>query len=173
MATDSDRELVAAARAGSREAAATLFERHWPRAWRIAYTLVGNSGRAEDVAQEAFVRAFASLATFDGRSAFSTWLHRIAVNVALSTLRSERRLDDREPPAAAGDDVLSDRAVRDAVAALPLERRAAVVLRYWLDYPPAEIAELLGVPVGTVHSRLARGLAELRAQLEVPDADRA
>lgn len=165
MATDD--ELVAEARAGSRDAAAELFERHWPRAWKVAYALTGTTASAEDVAQDSFERAFSALETFNGRSAFSTWLHRIVVNRALNVRRSERRLvhgdvgEERDrveaPP--------GGREVTEAVARLPVDRRMVVVLRYWLDFAPGEIAAILEVPEGTVHSRLGRALADLRKEL--------
>jgi RNA polymerase sigma-70 factor (ECF subfamily) len=159
-------------RAGSEQATTALFERHWPRAWRLAYTLVGSRVVAEDVAQDAFERAFGSIAAFDGRSAFATWLHRIVVNRALTVLRAAQWTAGAEPV----DDLLEDQPLPDeqlraAVAAMPLDRRIPLVLRYWLDYSPAEIAELLDVPVGTVHSRLARALEHLRTELEVPHVD--
>ena len=158
-------ELVIRVRAGSREAAEELFELHWPRAWRLASTLAESRAAAEDIAQEAFERAFRSLGSFDGRSSFATWLHRIVVNTALNARRRERRLvvvPPAEPPS-------PDAALRDAVRELPDGRRMVVVLRYWLDLSPTEIAELLEVPVGTVNSRLARALAQLREQMEEAD----
>jgi RNA polymerase sigma-70 factor, ECF subfamily len=158
-----DRELVQRARRGSREAATLLFERHWDRAWRIAHA-IGGEGAAEDVLQDAFERAFRNLPRFDGRSSFATWLHRIVVNCAYTHARRERR-GPGEPVAEQPADA-PDATVRDAVALLAVERRVPIVLRYWLDVPPGQIAELLDVPVGTVHSRLARGLEDLRSQLE-------
>lgn len=162
-----DVELVAEARAGSREAAAELFERHWPAAWRVAFALTGTAAGAEDVAQDSFERAFSALGDFNGRSAFSTWLYRIVVNRALNVRRSDARLVQvgaglelatEEPP--------RDSELAEAVARLPGDRRAAVVLRYWLDFTPTEIATMLDLPVGTVHSRLGRALTDLRKELE-------
>jgi RNA polymerase sigma-70 factor (ECF subfamily) len=165
MATDE--ELVAEARAGSRDAAGELFERHWPRAWRVAYVLTGTVAGAEDVAQDSFERAFSSLGTFNGRSAFATWLHRIVVNRALNVRRSEARLvhaesggEEASPETPRGSELA------DAVGRLTPDRRSVVVLRYWLDFTPGEIAAVLDVPVGTVHSRLGRALSDLRKELE-------
>lgn len=174
----SEEELIADAIRGSPQAATELFERHWPRAWQVAYTLVGSRAAAEDVAAESFEAAFASLPGFNGRSSFATWLHRIVVNRALNTVRRERRLvpagvdavgDERQ----AGDTptVDADPAVVAAVASLSNERRTVVVFRYWLDLSPAEIAEILQLPVGTVHSRLARALAELRSLVTEEEAN--
>jgi RNA polymerase sigma-70 factor (ECF subfamily) len=171
-----DPVLVRRARAGSREAAAELFARHWPAAWRAALAVTGRRAMADDVAQDAFERAFAALSRFDERRPFAPWLHRIVVNRALDLVRAERRLVGLD--AAAGVGVPFDapepgdtEALR-ALAGLSAERRVVVTLRHLLGYAPPEIAEILGVPVGTVHSRLGRALAELRAALEA-DAGRA
>jgi RNA polymerase sigma-70 factor (ECF subfamily) len=164
---ESERELVLRAASGEADAAEELFERHWPQAWRVAVTLTRHPAAAEDVVQDAFERAFRSLGSFNGRSSFGTWLHRIVVNRSLDVARRDRRLapaDFEREEAVANDE--PDTAVRDAVSRLPVERRLVVVLRYWLDFPPAQIAEILDVPVGTVHSRLARGIEELRDRLE-------
>jgi RNA polymerase sigma-70 factor (ECF subfamily) len=164
MATDE--ELVASAQAGSREAAAEVFERHWPNAWRVAFALTGTAAGAEDVAQDSFERAFSSLGTFNGRSAFSTWLYRIVVNRSLNVRRKEARLvsaDSGEP--ATSDDPPPDTELAAAVARLTDDRRAVVVMRYWLDFTPTEIAAVLEVPVGTINSRLGRALMDLRKEL--------
>jgi len=168
-----DHDLVAAARAGSAEAAAQLFERHWPAAWKLAFTVTGRRALAEDVAQDSFERAYSSLAAFNGRSSFATWLHRIIVNRALNAIRDERRLQPLggEPWSEGRPLEEADGTLVDAVRRLPAERRMAVVLRYWLDYSPAEIADMLGWRLGTVHSRLGRGLKELRSYLEVERGD--
>jgi RNA polymerase sigma-70 factor, ECF subfamily len=174
MRPQTDGELVAAARAGSRDAAAELFERHWPGAWRAAYAITGRRAMADDIAQDAFERAFSALSRFDRRRPFAPWLHRIVVNRSLDLLRSERRLVGGEIVEGEWHDAESgDRALLDAVASLPLQRRVVVVLRYGLGFAPAAIATILGVPEGTVHSRLARALEQLRAELEVNGVERA
>ena len=168
---DEDAELVARAKRGSAKAAEALVDRHWERAWYAAYALTGNRADADDVTQDAFERAFRSLRRFDRRSAFNTWLHRIVVNRALDVLRRERRdapveqVTDCYLP----QDPAHDRDVVEAMARLAPDRREVIVLRYWLDFTPPEIAEVLDLRVGTVHSRLARALAELRTHLEVED----
>jgi RNA polymerase sigma-70 factor (ECF subfamily) len=165
MATDE--ELVAEARAGSRDAAAELFERHWRAAWRVAFALTGTAAGAEDVAQDFFERAFSALRSFNGRCAFSTWLYRIVVNRALNVRRSEARLVYVEADAVGLEEVPTGGSeVADAVARLPMDRRVVVVMRYWLGFAPSEIGAILDLPVGTVHSRLGRALADLRKELE-------
>jgi RNA polymerase sigma-70 factor, ECF subfamily len=178
MRAQSDAELVGRARQGSRDAAGELFDRHWPDAWRLARSITGRREMADDVAQDAFERAFAALHRFDRRRPFRPWLHRIVVNRSLDLLRSERRLVGQEsldrlgradPP----DQATADRALLAAVAGLSHQRRVVLVLRYGLGYPPADIADLLDLPVGTVHSRLARALEELRGHERERDAGRA
>src|SRR4051812_49882733 len=98
---------------------------------------------ADDIAADAFERAFAALARFDDRRPFAPWLHRIVVNRALDVLRSERRLIGGElafeqPDTSAGD--VGDRELLEAVQRLPLQRRAVVILRYGVGMAPAEIA---------------------------------
>lgn len=168
---DADEALVAQALNGSTDAAAELFQRYWLGAWRAAFAVTGRREAADDVAQDAFQRAFGALATFDRRRSFGAWLHRIVVNRALDLVRSERRLtglDEAEDPAAEWlDERLPDEELFEAVGRLSPERRVLIVLRYWLDHSPAEIAEMLDLPLGTVSSRLTRALTELRTQLEV------
>lgn len=173
-----DQRLVAAALAGSAQAGEELFARHWLAAWRVALSVSGSPSAADDIAQDAFERAFHGLAGFNGRSSFRTWLSRIVVNRAIDDARRCTRsqpLDEAEHLAASWseDDHLRDRDVLDAVAALTPERRTVVALRYWAQHSPAEIAEILDVPLGTVHSRLGRALADLRSRLEVSDVHRA
>jgi RNA polymerase sigma-70 factor, ECF subfamily len=167
--SDPDAGLVRRAQRGSREAATTLFARHWPRAWRAALAVTGRHAMADDVAQDAFERAFARLGTFDATRPFAPWLHRIVVNRALDVLRQERRLvlvgESPEGPSAWDDDDADDPEALAALAGLAPERRAVVVLRHLLDYTPPEIATMLDLPVGTVNSRLGRALAELRERL--------
>jgi RNA polymerase sigma-70 factor (ECF subfamily) len=176
MRTEGEKELVARAQAGSRDAASRLFERHWSSAWQLAFAITGRRALADDVAQGAFERAFRSLPDFNGRSSFRTWLCRIVTNGALNALREERRIvpegETDWPIPDWTERVLSDQELVGAVGRLPVERRVALVLRYWFGCTPAEIAELLDVPAGTVHSRLARSLVDLRSQLEAHDAHR-
>jgi len=168
MRMRSDAKLVELARRGSRDAAAELFTRHWRAAWRAAYVVTGRRELADDVAQDAFERAFGALSRFDERRPFGPWLHRIVVNRCLDLLRTERRL-------VGGDTELARLEWHDVSTGDHelLQRRVVVVLRYGLGYTPTAIAALLGIPTGTVNSRLARALEELRADYEVNDVDRA
>jgi RNA polymerase sigma-70 factor (ECF subfamily) len=174
MGQAGDADLVRRARRGSRDAAGVLFERHWPGAWRAARVITGSRAMADDVAQDAFERAFAALGRFDERRPFAAWLHRIVVNRSLDLLRRERRLVGLDAPdrveAEWRDLHAEDRDLLERVSRLGPQRRVVVVLRYGLGYAPNEIAEMLGVPNGTVNSRLARALKELREQ-QLEEAD--
>ena len=180
---DPDRGLVEAAAGGDREAFDELVRRYQGAIVSLIRSLTGGGADAEDLAQEVFVRAWRSLARFRGDSAFRTWLHRIAVNVVrshqgrMSRLRrwlqpasSEAEMTDPIEAAADASDMESDVVRRDAIdralAAIPAEMREAVVLRdvQGLDY--REIADALGVPIGTVESRIFRGRQRLRTLLE-------
>lgn len=165
---DPHAELVRRARGGSDEAATELFDAVWPDAVRTARTILGRSAVAEDVAQESIVRAFGQLARFDGRRPFGAWLRRIVVNRSINVLRDTRRLVALEDalPAPCTSDAPSGGVLADAIRGLAPDRRVAVALRYGMDLTPTEIAEAIDVPVGTVKSRIARGLEDLRATLE-------
>ena len=169
METDAD--LVLAAQRGSREALGLIFDRHWPRVWRAAYSTTGDRELASDAAQDAFLRAASALRRFDRRRPLEPWLVRIAVNRAIDLVRKRRRLvpaeEAREP--FGFDDPPADEELSAALQALRPERRAVIALHYWFDYTTPQIAEVLEVPVGTVNSRLARALRDLRLHLEVRD----
>jgi RNA polymerase sigma-70 factor (ECF subfamily) len=171
-----DAALVDAARNGSEEALEALFRRHWRAAHRAAYLVCLDRSAAEDIAQEAFLAAVRSLHRFDQRRPFGPWLHRIVVNRAIDWTR--RPAARRELPAAALSETITEpwpepghesgRAgeLLPALATLAPDHRAVIVLRYVYDLSPGEIARALGVPRGTVNSRLRRGLDQLGRQLD-------
>ena len=145
-----------------------LFDEYWPHVWRVAYRILGRRADADDVAQDAFVAAFTCLRDFKGTASFRTWLTRIAINKALNALRRPgARAGSWTEAHAATDDHGVAAELLDAVGRLSLERRTVIVLRYWLGCSVTEIAETLELPLGTVNSRLARGLRDLRTSLEV------
>ncbi|HEY8001108.1 MAG: RNA polymerase sigma factor [Vicinamibacteria bacterium] len=161
--------LVREAQRGSSDALEELFRRHWRRAHRAAYLVIGDPSAAEDIAQESFLAAVRALDRFDRRRAFGPWLHRITVNRAIDfararALRAESALQGVEEDAAPAPESISDELLT-ALGQLNPEHRAVIVLRYVLGYSPGEIGEILGLPRGTVNSRLRRGLDRLRPAL--------
>jgi RNA polymerase sigma-70 factor, ECF subfamily len=167
-----ERALVRAAQGGSAAAMEELFRRHWPRAHRAAWLVVHDAAAAEDVAQEAFLAAVRSLDRFDRRRPFGPWLHRIVVNRAIDYARAREVRREipadavAEPAGAAGRacDAPSGE-VLGALAALAPDQRAVIVMRHLLGFTPGEIAAALGLPRGTVNSRLRRGLDALAQPL--------
>jgi RNA polymerase sigma-70 factor, ECF subfamily len=147
-----------------------LFRRHWPLAYRAAYLVVHDAAAAEDIAQEAFLAAVRNLDRFDRRRPFAPWLHRIVVNRAIDWARARALRAETGGDALAGlpgpqDAHLPDRTL-DAIRSLSPDHRAVIVLRYLLEYTPGEIGKLLGLPRGTVNSRLRRALDALGGLLE-------
>jgi RNA polymerase sigma-70 factor (ECF subfamily) len=162
-----ERAWVRGAQRGSVDDLEALFRAHWSRAHRAAYLVVGDAAAAEDIAQESFLAAVRALDRFDGRRPFGPWLHRIVVNRAIDfararRLRAEAELGDAPAPAVP---VRAEESLDGAIGRLSPEHRAVIVLRYLLEYTPGEIAELLGLPRGTVNSRLRRGLDALQEEL--------
>jgi RNA polymerase sigma-70 factor (ECF subfamily) len=167
----SERSLIRGALAGSEADLELLFRAHWPRAYRAAFMIVHDHAAAEDIAQEAFVKAIRCLDRFDRRRRFGPWLGAIVANRAIdwTRARSARResdIDAPEPiaPTDEGAGRYSEE-VLAALATLSPEHRAVVVLRYVLEYTPGEISRALELPRGTVNSRLRRGLDALESRL--------
>lgn len=176
----SDTDLAAAAAGGDRRALDELLDRHADRVHAICRRVVGNPDDALDATQEALIAVARGIGRFDGRSAFTTWLYRVATNAALDELRRRGRrprpVEELPEPAATvqmDDQVGARLDVDQALATLSEEFRVAVVLRDLCDLDYAEIAEVLGVPPGTVRSRIARGRAALAAALGNPETSSA
>jgi RNA polymerase sigma-70 factor (ECF subfamily) len=169
----SDGTLVAAAQAGDREALETLLRRHHDRLAALCRRVCGNDADAADAGQEALMAIVRGLPRYDGRAAFGTWAYRVATNACLDELRRRTRrpvpgLEHLPEPVAATDPAEAAAAAVDvdaALATLPPEFRAAVVLRDLCALDYAEIAEVLEIPPGTVRSRIARGRALLAARI--------
>jgi len=179
-----DDGLVMRARNGDRDAFGELVRLHQRRVWRVCRQYVGPTD-AEAAAQDTLVKAYTSLASFDGRSAFTTWLTRIAINTCLDELRRQRREGLRvdEGSDQVGEDPLAavpdsgpgpeDRSIqRQAVARLaalerklPERQREIFRLRFYGELELEEIAAALGVHVGTVKTQLHRAVHRLREQL--------
>ena len=177
---DEDRALVDRARLGDEDAFGDLVRKYQHRIVNFARAMVAETADAEDVSQEAFLRAFRALRQFRGQSSFKTWLYQIAANTARTHAgrrRAKREVqpDDRESGAdrwasmASPEDVEADVIRRDrldrALAALPIELRETVVLRDVEGWEYREIATALDIPIGTVESRIFRARQRLRQLL--------
>ena len=171
-----DRDLVRAAVAGDRAAFETLVARHQRTVYRLCYRFVPNHEDASELAQDAFVRAYRSLEKFEGQAQFSTWLHRITVNVCLNrlALKAPKLAPLKEVELAPGRDEPADEAmfrtqraarVRAAIAKLPEKQRATLILRVYHDLPHEEIARALGSTVGAAKTNLFHALGNLRKLL--------
>lgn len=169
----SDAELLRAHVDGDPDAFAELVRRHRDRLWAVALRTLGEPEEAADALQDALLSAFRRADTFRGGAAVTTWLHRIVVNACLDRLRRRRarRTEplpddlDRETADPGAPDVADHVAVsldvRAALATLPPEQRAALVLVDLQGFPVADAAAVLDCPVGTVKSRCARARARL------------
>jgi len=175
----SDADLLRAHLDGDAQAFAVLVRRHRDRLWAVALRTIGDREEAADAVQDALLSAHRNAAKFRGDSAVTTWLHRIVVNACLDRIRRRQahptvplpdgnRDDDRPSapePAAPAEDHETKLLVRQALADLPAEQRAAIVLVDVQGYPVAEAAEILGVAEGTIKSRCARGRARMALAL--------
>ncbi|HUF99729.1 MAG TPA: sigma-70 family RNA polymerase sigma factor [Ilumatobacter sp.] len=184
MKIATDEELVVAARRGDGGAMNELLGRHYDRVHAVCSRIAGATRDADDAAQETMIRVVRHLDKFDGRSSFGTWVYRIATNTSLDELRKRKRrpqlhvVNDESDGAPEIADPIADRtveasvdrmAIDAALAELPEEFRVPLVMRDVGDLDYAEIAEALGVPLGTVKSRIARGRRQLVEFLENTD----
>ena len=151
-----------------------LYREHHRRVYAIALRFARDADRAEEIVQDAFVRIWRSLPSFNGNSRLSTWVHSVAVNAALDCVRASSRREARIEPAIDPDRYAAEvgRAMPDAdldleraIASLPDGAREIVILHYIEGYPCAEIAERLGIVEGTVKSQLHRARSLLKEAL--------
>lgn len=160
--------------ARERTGLAGLYVRHAPEATRLAYLLTGDHALAEDLTQDAFVRAAGRLAHLRSPEAFGPYLRRTVVNLSKNHFRHravERAFVARQArgPASHPVDVrtVEHESMRRALLALPARQRAALVLRFYEDLPESQIADILRCRPGTVRSLVSRGVAALRSSSEV------
>ena len=173
---DTDHELVRRVQAGDQTAFNLLVLKYQHRVLKLVGRFVNDAAEAEDVAQEAFLKAYRALASFRGDSAFYTWLYRIAINTAKNALVASRRrpvtydldlqdgsqvqaharLSDTETPEALALTDEIRRTVNEAIEALPDDLRLAIVLRELEGLSYEDIAKTMECPVGTVRSRIFR-----------------
>lgn len=181
-AADPDLELTRRAQGGDSEAFRTLVERHRDRAFTLALRIVRSRDDAEEVAQDAFVRAWRALPGFRGEARFGTWLHSIVARRAFdraATLKQRRgresSLDDAPEPVArpAGDAEAARRSRRleALMSELSDAQRAAVTLYYHEDQSVERVAEVMRLPVNTVKTHLSRARAVLRAAWQRSEAE--
>jgi RNA polymerase sigma-70 factor, ECF subfamily len=185
---DDDRRLIADCLGGRRDAFGELVTRYQTRLFNAALRLVQSPDDAADVVQDAFLNAFQSLHTFKGDAEFFTWLYRIAFNTAISLKRKKRPsvsleshagetgIDPDDPseyvkPGAALERTEDERQLTEAIARLSPEHREALLLKDIEGLKYEDIAVVLGVPIGTIRSRLHRARLELR-ELLVPFDER-
>lgn len=174
----SDAELLGRARSGDEAAFRMLVERYEGRVASTVLGMLGDGDEAEDVGQETFTRFYRALHSFRSESSLGTYLTRIAMNASLTALKRRQSWRSRfirqpevdvEPVRDARDDVAElgrREAVRRAIGRLTSEHRAVVILRMIEGFSTRETAEILGVPPGTVMSRLARAMRRLEQELE-------
>ena len=170
-------EIVTAAARGDRHAFATLVEIESMTAYRVAYGVLGSHAEAEDAVQDAFIRAWRDLPTLRDPARWSAWFRRLVVRSAIDRARRARRqttvrldpaLDgafDPPGPDALGPIETSDELLR-ALAALSVDDRAMIALRFGADLEVPDVAAALGIPLGTAKSRLSRAVARLRAGMD-------
>ena len=169
-----DRTLIEAARSGDEEAFASIARGSADRLLAVAYRILRDVGRAEDAVQQTLVTAWRQLPELREVDRFEAWIHRILVHACYDEAKRARRwsanvtLLSVDGPSA--DDTALSVAVRDALdrgfRRLPPEQTAVFVLHHYLGWPLTEISESLGIPVGTVKSRLHYATSSLRAALE-------
>ena len=178
----SDTQLLQRAQQGDRDALGKILRAQYQRVFAVCLRMMRSRTAAEDQTQEALMRIARGLSTFEGKSAFGTWCHRVATTTCLDELRKQRRrpttttltntdgngiepVDDVDITAGIKwSDVRAD--IREALDAIPVEFARAVVLRDVLELEYQEIANLTGVATGTVKSRISRGRALLARQLD-------
>ena len=175
QASMSETDLVREAQAGSADAFERLYRKHGRRVYAVCLRMVSDPGRAEELMQDAFVRAWSAIGSFQHRSAFGTWLHRLTVNVVLSDLRAEKLRSSRELLPGELDEFEREVGgampetrvdLERAIAALPSGAKEVLILHDIEGYRYREIAELIGVAEGTVKSQLSRARRLVREALE-------
>lgn len=171
-----DPELISAAKAGDRDAAVALLRQIETHVYRTAYYFLGNEHDAMDASQEAMLKIYTKLGSFEEKASFKTWVQRIVTNVCIDKFRRARpavsieahdmvfsagnQTEERVMAAAAAEEV------REAISRLPDPQRAVVVLRYLQDLSYKEIADALNLPLNTVKSYLFRARQQLQILLQ-------
>lgn len=172
--TSAEKVWIERARAGDKAAYGEIVRLHRQAVLNVAYRVCGDPYMAEDAAQETFIRAWQRLDSYCPTAPLRNWLLRIVTNITIDLLRREKRttgLDDlalpdgRDSPEVMGQRADLTRRVEEEILALPPASRAVLVLRVYEDLSYAEISDVLGIPVGTVMSRLHYARTRLRENL--------
>jgi RNA polymerase sigma-70 factor, ECF subfamily len=171
---------------GDQNAFAELVELYKDKVFQICYRMLGNRHEAEDIAQEAFIRAYVNIETFNQKRKFSTWLFRIATNLCIDRIRKKKPdyyLDaevagtdgltmysqvaaDVQMPEDEVENMELQETIQKEISKLPEKYRSVIVLKYIEELPLQEISEILDMPLGTVKTRVHRGREALRKQLK-------
>ncbi|TAK54772.1 MAG: RNA polymerase sigma factor [Bacteroidetes bacterium] len=171
-------ELVNLSKNGDSKAYRQLVERNMKQAYNLAYRYVGNHDDAQDVAQDAFVRAYRSLKYFRGDAGFSTWLYRIVTNVALNRVKQLQRITKHESPITETTEMLmgheptvmrgfdTSAHIERALHELPTLQRAVVILRHLNGLSTKQVSNILRCSEGTVKTHLHRGIKKLQLKLK-------
>jgi RNA polymerase sigma-70 factor (ECF subfamily) len=179
------RRIIKKVKKGDQQAFAALIEIYQHKVYRICFRMVGNRHEAEDLAQEAFLRAYLNIDSFDNDKKFSSWLYRIATNLTIDRLRKKKPdyyLDaeiagaegmtmyaqlavDQELPEDQVVGLELQEAIQKEMMQLPPKYRSVIVLKYMEDLSLKEISEILNIPVATVKTRVHRGREALRKRL--------
>lgn len=176
MSTIQEKAIIAEVLDGNTEPYRQLVERYHRGLIQHIYNLVYDGDLAEDITQEAFIRAYEKLSQYDDKYAYSTWLYKIADNLAFRHMKQAKRSrdidsmeeylpDDGPTVEETVDATLNHQAVQQAVSNLPTEYRQAIVLHYWEDRSYEEIATIMDRPIGTIRTWIHRAKAHLRKEL--------
>lgn len=168
-------ELIKAAQAGDRDALITLLREIESHVYRTAYYILGNEQDAMDAAQEALIRIYTKINSYEEKAQFKTWVQRIVTNLCIDKFRRTKPAVSIEEhdmnfsaPTSVEDEVMSTyiaKDIREAIDKLPEHHRSVVVLRYLQDFSYNEIAESLDLPINTVKSYLFRARQQLQSTL--------
>lgn len=169
-------ETLKAAQAGDRDALITLLREIEPHVYKTAYYLLNNEQDAMDASQEALIRIYQKIGTYEERALFKTWVQRIVTNICIDKFRRTKpsvSIEEHEMVFASGqfveDEVMAVFAQKDIIEAidkLPVQHRTVIVLRYLHDFSYAEIADSLQLPINTVKSYLFRARQQLQQYLQ-------
>jgi RNA polymerase sigma-70 factor (ECF subfamily) len=176
MENDQEQTIILKVRDGEHDQYRLLVERYHRGLIQHLYNLLHDEQTAEDIAQEAFIRAYDKIALYNPTYAFSTWLYRIADNIAFRHLKQQKSFtdiddieestpDDKPSLADTVERLFTQEAVQQAVKALPLAYQQVVALYYWDNFSYEEIADTIDRPIGTVRTWLFRAKEQLRKEL--------